>query len=93
MTLHAIVWKRAAIGDLAAIGLKIAADSRLSAERMISLIESRVTPLAEHPNLGKTGRKRGVRELQANDNYLVVYRVQPGVVEILRIKHSQQQWP
>lgn len=93
MTVHAIMWKRQAISDLIGIGARIAATSRVSAERMVSLIESKVTPLADHPNLGKTGRKRGVRELIANEHYLVVYRNLPATVEILRVKHIEQQWP
>ncbi len=90
---HAIFWKRQAILDLIGIGKQIAETSRVSAERMVSLIESKITPLADHPNLGKTGRKRGVRELIANEHYLVVYRNLPATVEILRVKHIEQQWP
>jgi toxin ParE1/3/4 len=93
MMAHAIFWKRQAIADLIGIGKRIAETSRVSAERMVSLIESKVTPLAEHPNLGKTGRKRGVRELIANEHYVVVYRNLPATVEILRVKHIEQQWP
>lgn len=93
MIAHAILWKRQAILDLIGIGRRIAATSRVSAERLVSLIESRVTPLAEHPKLGKTGRKRGVRELIASEHYVVVYRNLPATVEILRVKHIEQQWP
>ncbi len=93
MTVHAIMWKRQAISDLIGIGTRIAATSRVSAERMVSLIESKVAPLADHPNLGRSGRKRGVRELIANEHYLVVYRNLPATVEILRVKHIEQQWP
>ncbi len=93
MIVHAIFWKRQAIMDLIGIGKRIAETSRVSAERMVSLIESKVTPLADHPKLGKTGRKRGVRELIANEQYLVVYRNLPATVEILRVKHIEQQWP
>lgn len=93
MSAHAIVWKRHAIADMIWIGNRIASTSRVSAERMISLIEGKVAPLADHPNLGKTGRKRGVRELVASEQYLVVYRNLPAAVEILRVKHIEQQWP
>jgi toxin ParE1/3/4 len=93
MMAHAIFWKRQAILDLIGIGQQIAQTSRVSAERMVSLIESKVTPLADHPNLGKTGRRRGVRELIASEHYVVVYRNLPATVEILRVKHIEQQWP
>jgi toxin ParE1/3/4 len=93
MSAHAIFWRRPAIHDLIAIGRQIAATSPVSAERMMSLIESKIAPLAEHPNLGKTGRKRGVRELVAHESYVVVYRNLAATVEILRIKHVEQHWP
>ena len=45
--------------------------------------------------MGRTGRKRGTRELVAHENYFVVYRLlhDSGHVEILRVKHVAQQWP
>jgi len=60
---------------------------------MIDLIEDKVTPLAAHPHIGRTGRKRGTHELVAHENYVVIYRVLTKKVEILRVKHTAQQWP
>jgi addiction module RelE/StbE family toxin len=91
--MHAIHWKKQAINDLIKIGRHIARDSPASAEKMIDLIESKVTPLAEHPQLGRTGRKRGTNELVAHESYVVIYRVLVKKVEILRVKHTAQQWP
>ena len=91
--MHAIHWKRQAVNDLIRIGRHIALDSQGSAEKMIDLIADKVAPLAAHPNMGRTGRKRGTRELVVHENYLVIYRVLTAQVEILRVKHSAQQWP
>ena len=52
-----------------------------------------VTPLATHPRIGHTGRKRGTFELVVHESYVVIYRLLVKKVEILRIKHTAQQWP
>lgn len=50
-------------------------------------------PLASHPQLGRTGRKHGTYGLVAHESYVVIYRVLANKVEILRVKHTAQQWP
>lgn len=91
--MHVIHWKKQATNDLIKIGRQIAKDSPANAEKMVVLIEDKVTPLAAHPEIGRTGRKRGTRELVAHESYIVIYRVLAAKVEILRIKHTAQQWP
>lgn len=91
--MHFIHWKKQAINDLIKIGKHIATDSPANADKMVDLIEDQVKPLALHPYLGRTGRKRGTRELVAHESYFVVYRVLSKKVEILRVKHTAQQWP
>lgn len=88
-----IFWKKQAISDLVKIARHIALDSPANAEKTVDLIESKVGPLASHPEMGRTGRKRGTRELVAHENYIVIYRVTPEQVEILRVKHVAQRWP
>lgn len=91
--MHLIHWKKQAINDLIKIGQHIARDSPANAEKMIDLIEGKVIPLAAHPQIGRTGRKRGTYELVAHESYIVIYRVLASKVEILRVKHTAQQWP
>ena len=91
--MHVIHWKKQAINDLIKIGQHIAKDSPVSAGKMIDLIEGKVTPLATHPHIGRTGRKRGTHELVAHESYVVIYRVLTKKIEILRVKHTAQQWP
>ena len=43
--------------------------------RMVDLIESKVTWLARHPDIGPVGRMRGTRERVVHEGYLVIYRV------------------
>lgn len=61
-------------------------------------IRDKTKPLAEHPELGRTGRPglpADVRELVAHPNYLIFYRVlaEARTVQILRVKHAAQQPP
>lgn len=91
--MHVIYWKKQAINDLIKIGQYIAEDSPTQAAKMIDHIEGKVTPLAAHPQIGRTGRKRGTYELVAHENYVVIYRVLAKKIEILRVKHTAQQWP
>ena len=82
-----------AINDLIKVGLAIAEDSPINAGEMVNLIESKVTSLAKHPDIGRVGRKRGTRELVVHESYVVIYREVATKVEILRVKHTAQQWP
>jgi toxin ParE1/3/4 len=90
---YAIHWKKQAINDLIKIGQEIAKDSPVNAEKMVDLIEDKLTPLATHPEIGRAGRKRGTRELVVHTNYVVIYRALAAQIEILRVKHTAQQWP
>jgi toxin ParE1/3/4 len=91
--MHLIHWKKQAIDDLIKIAQHIAKDSPTNAQNMISLIEAKVSPLANHPRIGHAGRKRGTYELVAHESHVVIYRVLARKVEILRVKHTAQQWP
>ncbi len=88
-----IVWRMAALTDLAAIVQHIAERNPLAARRMKDLIEAAVLPLAEHPYLYKSGRVPGTRELVAHPNYLVVYRVAADRIEVVAVIHARQQFP
>ena len=91
--MHAIHWKNQAINDLIKIGQHIAKDSPVSPEKLIDLIEAKVIPLATNPRIGRVGRKRGTHELVIHESYLVIYRIVATKIEILRVKHTAQQWP
>ena len=50
--------------------------------------------LAAHPEIGRPGRVRGTRELVvAGTHYVLVYRIQPQEIQILRVLHGAQKWP
>lgn len=91
--MHVIYWNELAIKDLISIGTHIASGSPANAAKLIHLIEGKVKPLADYPFRGHEGRKSGTRELLVHKHYVVVYRVLKEKVEILRVKHTAQQWP
>ncbi len=57
-------------------------------------IEAAVARLADHPEGARPGRVRGTRELVVTGTpYVVVYRVEPSAILILRVLHGAQRWP
>ena len=95
---YRIVWRPKAEADLVGIADSIAKDSPTRARSFVQDLRAKTLPLAQHPELGRTGRPGlpdYVRELVAHRNYIVFYRVlaDDGVVEILRVKHAAQRTP
>lgn len=73
---------------------RIAADNPTAATRMIERIRAAVKRLAASPALGRPGRVAGTRELVIpHTPYIVPYRVNGDVVQIITILHSAQRWP
>lgn len=86
-------WKKQALADLLAILDFISDENPEAAQELKNEIEAKAEKLREYPEMYKPGRKRGTRELVAHKNYIVIYRVTPKQVEVLRVKHAAQQWP
>lgn len=89
----AIRWRVAARDDLDQIVTHIAEDSPWAALDMFELIESSVIPAALNPYLFRIGREPGTREIVAHPNYIVVYRLIDGCVEVVNVVHARQQYP
>jgi len=57
-------------------------------------IEISVSRLADFPESGRPGRVLGTRELVVTDTpFIVVYRIEPAALLILRVLHGAQRWP
>ena len=91
--LHRLEWKKQARHDLIKIVEYIAEDNPDAADKLADDIEGKAQGLRERPELYRAGRKRGTREMVVHPNYIVIYRVRKESVEILRVKHTAQQWP
>ena len=97
-TPYRIEWRPKAREDLRGIVRYIGKDNPTRARSFGHELRDKTLPLAQHPELGRTGRPGlpdYVRELVAHPNYIVFYRVldDAGTVEILRVKHAAQQMP
>ena len=72
---------------------RIAIDNPMAAIHLDELFETCAERARQRPQLYKSGRITGTRELVVKPNYVMVYRVHGEQVEIVRILHSRQQWP
>lgn len=72
---------------------RIAADSPAAASRVAERIRAAVPRLAASPAIGRPGRVVGTRELVIpRTPYIVPYRINDEVVQIITILHSAQRW-
>lgn len=88
-----IRWRPAAEADRDAIIDYLAQDDPVAALDLGDAIDRRVAGLPKQPRFYRTGRVRGTREMVVHPNYIVVYRIVRGEIEILRVLHSAQHWP
>ncbi len=57
-------------------------------------IEAAVARLADYPESARPGRVQGTRELVVTGTpWIVVYRIEPAAIVILRVLHGAQRWP
>ncbi len=82
-----------AVADLMAIVDYISDDNPDAAQALKEDIEAKTLRLRENPQLYRTGRVEGTREMVVRSNYLVVYAEDAHTVTILRVLHAAQQWP
>ena len=60
---------------------------------IVDLVQRTDQGLAATPEMGRTGRARGTRELVFADlPYIVVYRI-TDAVDILAVVHAARKWP
>jgi toxin ParE1/3/4 len=89
-----IRWTRRALRSLDEIAEFIAKDRPMAARRMVERVHEAVDQLASYPQLGRSGRVPGTRELiVAGTPFLVPYRLGEDVIEILTVMNAAQQWP
>jgi len=90
-----LIWSPESIHDLVSLRAYISEDDPAVAKRVALHIFPCVEPLlAENPNIGRTGRVPGTRELVIpRTPYIVPYRVRGTTIEIARVYHSARHWP
>jgi addiction module RelE/StbE family toxin len=86
-------WTPEAQDDRAQIFDYIAADSPRSAVKMDELFSKAAARLADHPEIGRTGRILGTREVIPHKSYCLVYEIEQETVWVLALVHTARQWP
>jgi toxin ParE1/3/4 len=87
-------WLRQALRNLDEEASYIALDDPAAARVVVRRVLDAVASLAEQPGLGRPGRIPGTRELiVARTRYIVPYRVQGEIVEVLRVFHTSRRRP
>lgn len=87
-------WTPLAIRHLEYAFEYIAAESPITADKVIQRILTAVTVLQDHPHLGRSGRVEGTRELIiAGTPFIVPYRIRRDRVEVLAVLHAARRWP
>jgi toxin ParE1/3/4 len=87
-------WTTPAADDLYNIVRRIQRDSPDAAANIAESLYDGCGSLRKFPHLGRKGRIEGTRELVFSGlPYIVVYRIQDQIVEIMRIYHGAQDWP
>ena len=87
-------WTRLALQDLRHMHEYIAEDNPSAANRMVTRIQEATQRLNKHPQMGRSGRVQGTRELViAGSPYIVVYILGDSEVQIVAVIHSAMRWP
>lgn len=79
-----------ALADISSLHEYIAQFDQIAAERVVRRIFAAGASLAEFPERGRRGLRRGTRELLSVRPFVIVYEVSPDAVRILRVWHGAQ---
>lgn len=87
-------WTTPAATDLYNIVQRIQKDNPSAAVQVARTLYDGCGGLQDFPRRGRAGRIEGTRELVFPGlPYIVVYKIQEQVVELIRIYHGAQDWP
>ena len=87
-------WRGKAREDAKEIAAFVAQQNPAAAYHMYDEIRKQVGQLIDQPNIGRLGRIQGTRELViVGLPYIVPYRINEDLIEILRIYHTSRHWP
>jgi toxin ParE1/3/4 len=91
---RSISWRPSAREDLADIVDRISEDSPQAAENVFNAIEKSVELLPRFPLLFReSDRMPGMRQIPVFGSFLVFYRVQKEVIEVVGVAHSRRKFP
>lgn len=82
-------WTNRALGKLDEIATYIAQDNPARAKTFVQQLRQKIDILKTH-QVGTAGRVYGTKELVPHPNYVAVYRVKDGEVQIITLLHAAQ---
>ena len=90
-----ILWSPEAIEDLNSVRAYIAEYNPSAARTVVlHILHSIEQLLPDNPQIGRPGRVPGTRELVIPKTpFIVPYRSQRNVIQILRVYHGARRWP
>lgn len=88
-----LIWEPEARHQYAAIVDFVSEHNPRAALRLSSLIDEALERACRFPEIGRPGRVSGTRELIVHPNYLIVYQVAAGAIDVLRLLHARQRYP
>ncbi|HEX7709706.1 MAG TPA: type II toxin-antitoxin system RelE/ParE family toxin [Sphingomonadaceae bacterium] len=88
-----LIWLESALEDQDAILDYIAERNEGAARKLQSEIDACSQRLLDFPFMYHSGRAPGTREALAHPNYILIYRVQDDLIEIVNLVHARQQYP
>lgn len=89
-----VVWTRLALADLDSAHDHIAEERPSAALRMVERIEKSIVTVGRHPEIGRTGRVDGTREMVVPGTpFIIAYRVRAKNLELISIIHGARRWP
>lgn len=89
-----IAWAQFAIEDRLQIFEYISQENPVAAIDCDEEIGKQVDSLNRFPEIGRTGRVEGTRELVISGTpFIAAYKVEQQKIQILRVLHESQMWP
>jgi toxin ParE1/3/4 len=88
-----IIWLTNARNDLKTLYHYITCDNQTAAAQIVKRVLDAIQHLADHPEMGRSGRILNSRELIISGTHCIIpYRVINNTVEIMRVLHSAMKW-
>ena len=85
-------WTPTSLRDLRSLHSYISEDNATAALDVVETLLKGIEALARNPQMGRTGRVAGSRELVIAP-YVIAYRSRKSVIEIFGIIHGARRWP
>jgi len=88
-----VIWNLDAIDDLNEITDYINEYNPWAASRLAEAIRSSTGPLPQNPLMYRQSERiSGCREIVVQSNYIVIYRVDPDMIRIMRVVHGRRRY-